>query len=82
MVKQSGRSAFPTIFLTFSVLLLVFAVGFVVGRLVVAQAYLRAAPKFEKRADAADESTENRAPDPYAVPGGNACAGAARRAAG
>ena len=49
MQKQLGRSAFPGIFLAFSVLLLVLAVGFVVGRLVVAHAYIKAAPRFEKR---------------------------------
>jgi cell division protein FtsN len=48
MKKQRGYSAFPTTFLTFSLLLLVLAAGFAVGRLVVGRAYIKSAGQFEK----------------------------------
>jgi cell division protein FtsN len=48
MKKQRGYSAFPTVFLTFSLLLLVLAAGFAVGRLVVGRAYIKSAGQFEK----------------------------------
>jgi len=48
MKRQSGYGGFPTILLTFSLLLLVLAVGFVVGRVVVTRLYVDMAPKFER----------------------------------
>jgi len=47
MKTQSGHSSLPALLLTFSLLLLVLAIGFVFGRVVVARAYLDSAPKFE-----------------------------------
>src|SRR4030042_709110 len=55
MKRQSGSGGFPAILLTFSLLLLVLAVGFVVGRVVVARAYLDKAPKFDVQAASAPE---------------------------
>jgi len=49
MRRQLGYGGFPAILLTFSLLLLVLAIGFVVGRVVVARAYLKMAPKFDRR---------------------------------
>jgi cell division protein FtsN len=63
MKRQSGYGGFPSIFLTFSLLLLVLAVGFVVGRLVVARLYLSQAPKFSKR-EAAESDTAVSVPEP------------------
>jgi len=48
MSSQRGYSVFPTTFLTFSLLLLVLAAGFAVGRLVVGRAYLKTAGQFDK----------------------------------
>jgi len=48
MKTQRGYSVFPTTFLTFSVLLLVLAAGFAVGRLVVGRAYLKTTGQFDK----------------------------------
>jgi len=62
MKRQSGYSSFPAILLTFSVLLLVLAVGFVVGRVVVARAYLDRAPKFETQVSAVPEPEESQEP--------------------
>lgn len=62
MKRQSGYGGFPTILLTFSLLLLVLAVGFVVGRVVVTRLYVDMAPKFE-RTDALKPS----APQPVAA---------------
>jgi hypothetical protein len=61
--RQSGYGGFPSIFLTFSLLLLVLAVGFVVGRVVVARFYLSQAPKFAKR-ETADLDSVAVAPEP------------------
>jgi len=60
--RQSEYGGFPSIFLTFSLLLLVLAVGFVVGRVVVARFYLSQAPKFATRA-AADLDPVAAAPE-------------------
>ena len=48
MKTQRGYGVFPTTFLTFSLLLLVLAAGFAVGRLVVGRAYLKTAGQFDK----------------------------------
>jgi len=48
MSRQRGYSVFPATFLTFSLLLLVLAAGFAVGRLVIGRAYLKSAGQFEK----------------------------------
>lgn len=62
MKRHQGYAHFPTAFLTFSALLLVLAVGFVVGRVVVAGAYRDAAPEFEKLPAA--EAPEQVEPEP------------------
>jgi len=49
MQRQRGHARIAGIFLTFSLLLVVLAVGFVVGRLMVARSYAQAAPKIERR---------------------------------
>lgn len=70
MKRQSGYAGFPAILLTFSVLLLVLAVGFVVGRVVVARAYLDRAPKFDVDAAQAPEvSSAEPGRERSAVPG-------------
>ena len=69
MKKQSGYSSFPAILLTFSLLLLVLAVGFVVGRVVVARAYLDRAPKFEAQVSTVPEPGETP-PEPRELPAG------------
>ncbi|MFB3880390.1 MAG: SPOR domain-containing protein [Armatimonadota bacterium] len=61
MKAQTAHRGFPTALLTFSVMLLVLAIGFVVGRLVVARAYLGAAPKIEAQGGGGSELDENRA---------------------
>ncbi len=48
MDSRRGYSSFPTTFLIFSLLLLVLAGGFAVGRLVVGRAYVKSAGQFEK----------------------------------
>jgi len=65
MKKHSGYAHFPTAFLTFSVLLLVLAAGFVIGRVVVAGAYRDAAPEFEKLPTA--EAPAEVEPEPQAT---------------
>jgi len=62
MKRHQGYAHFPTAFLTFSALLLVLAIGFVVGRVVVAGAYRDAAPEFEKLP--APEAPEQVEPEP------------------
>ncbi len=52
---ESGYGGFPAVLLTFSLLLLVLAIGFVVGRVVVARAYLDKAPRFDVRAPGASD---------------------------
>lgn len=65
MIRQSGYVGFPAILLTFSLLLLVLAAGFVVGRVVVARAYLQMAPKFESaEAPPAEVGAQEAAPEP------------------
>ena len=58
MKRQSGYAGFPAILLTFSLLLLVLAIGFVVGRVVVARAYLDKAPRFDVAAQAPEVSSD------------------------
>ena len=62
MNRQRGYGVFPTTFLTFSLLLLVLAAGFAVGRLVIGRAYLKSAGQFEKlpisRVQSGGEATE------------------------
>jgi len=48
MYSKRGSASFPSVFLTFSLLLLVLAAGFAVGRLVIGRAYLKSAGQFEK----------------------------------
>ena len=48
METQRGQTSFASVFLMASVLLFVLAIGFVVGRVVIARAYLRTAPRFEE----------------------------------
>jgi len=62
MKRQSGYGGFPTILLTFSLLLLVLAIGFVVGRVVVARLYVNMAPKFEQQS-----GPEPSVPEPVEV---------------
>ena len=48
--RRMPRGSFPAAFLTFSLLVLVFAVGFVIGRVVIARAYIKAGPDLEQQA--------------------------------
>lgn len=48
MHSRRGYSSFPTTFFIFSMLLLVLAGGFAVGRLVIGRAYVKSAGQFEK----------------------------------
>ena len=69
MKRQSGNAGFPAILLTFSLLLLVLAIGFVVGRVVVARAYLDKAPRFDVEAAQAPEVSSDPGRERSAVPG-------------
>ncbi len=69
MIRRSEYGGFPAVLMTFSLLLLVLAVGFVVGRLVVARAYLDRAPKLDPQAAQAPEVWDEVAKDRAAVPG-------------
>ena len=69
MEKHSGYARFPTAFLTFSVLLLVLAAGFVIGRVVVAGAYREAAPEFEKLPPAEAPGPAELEPQATLMPG-------------
>ncbi|MBN1459479.1 MAG: SPOR domain-containing protein [Armatimonadetes bacterium] len=70
MKTQSGHSSLPALLLTFSLLLLVLAIGFVFGRVVVARAYLDSAPKFETdQADLAEVPDVGSGPAESPVPG-------------
>ena len=69
MKRQSGYAGFPAILLTFSLLLLVLAIGFVVGRVVVARAYLDKAPRFDVEAAQAPEVSSDPGRERSAVPG-------------
>jgi len=62
------RGSFPGAFLTFSLLLLVFAVGFVIGRVVIARAYVKAGPELGKRTTVKGEGREGGTP-PLLAPG-------------
>ena len=69
MKVQTARSGLPTVLLTFSAMLLVLAIGFVVGRLVVARAYMGAAPRIEAQGAGGSELDEGRsAPGHIYVP--------------
>jgi cell division protein FtsN len=69
MKAQTAQRGFPTALLTFSVMLLVLAIGFVVGRVVVAPAYLGAAPKIEAQGVGGSELDARRsAPGHVYVP--------------
>lgn len=66
MKKPRGHSSFPAAFLTFSLLLLVLAIGFAVGRLVVGQLYLKGSRGLKW---AAAEAGERPLVEPAAPPG-------------
>ena len=70
MKRQSGYSGFPTVLLTFSLLLVVLAAGFVLGRVVVARAYLNMVPKFDTQAPgvSGEETGEGRPGRVYLPP--------------
>jgi cell division protein FtsN len=55
MSRQSVHNGFPTALLTFSAMLLVLALGFVVGRVFVARQYMNSAPKFDSASDTGSE---------------------------
>jgi cell division protein FtsN len=69
MRRRSEYGGFPAALLTFSLLLLVLAVGFVVGRVVVARAYLDRAPRFDPQAAQAPEVWADVEEDRSSVPG-------------
>ncbi len=69
MKRQAGYGGFPAVLLTFSLLLLVLAVGFAVGRLVVARAYLDRAPKFDLQAAQAPDVSDEGPGERSALPG-------------
>lgn len=69
MKKQSGYGGFPATLLTLSLLLLVLAVGFVVGRLVVARAYVTRAPKFDLQAARGPDVSEDTQGEQPSAPG-------------
>ncbi|MCJ7750860.1 MAG: SPOR domain-containing protein [Armatimonadetes bacterium] len=69
MKRQSGYGGFPAILLTFSLLLLVLAIGFVVGRVVVARAYLDKAPRLDVEAAQAPDVSSDPGRERSAVPG-------------
>jgi len=62
MKGQRGQS-FPAAFLTFSLLLLVMAAGFAVGRLVVGRAYSKGTAQFENWPALRPEANESRVPE-------------------
>jgi len=69
MKADTVQRGFPTALLTFSVLLVVLAIGFVVGRVVVAPAYLGAAPRIEAQGVVGSELDPSRsAPGHVYVP--------------
>ncbi len=47
--QRMPRGSLPAAFLTFSLLVLVFAVGFVIGRAVIARAYVKAGPELDRQ---------------------------------
>ncbi len=64
--RRVPRGSFPAAFLTFSLLLLVFAVGFVIGRVVIARAYVKAGPDLERRTSAEGQGRQGATPAPLA----------------
>lgn len=69
MSRPSAASGFPTALLTFSAMLLVLAIGFVIGRVVVARSYMSAAPKFDSSTNTGSELDDSRdAPGHVYVP--------------
>jgi cell division protein FtsN len=69
-MRKSGYSGFPSILLTFSLLLVVLGAGFVFGLVVVARAYPSIGPKIEPQAGAEGEEalTPERAGRVYLPP--------------
>ncbi len=62
MKTQTAQSAFPTALLTFSVMLLVLAIGFVLGRVVVARRYLGSVPRVSAQGLGSSELDEGQGP--------------------
>jgi cell division septation protein DedD len=69
MGKHRGHGNFPALFFTFSLVILVLALGFVVGRVVVGQAYLDTAPSFENKAVQRSPAVEQAGPEVEPTPG-------------
>lgn len=67
--RRRERGGLSSAFLTLSVLLLVMALGFVFGRVVIARAYIKAAPVLSKEADATQPETAPAANSPEVVYG-------------
>ena len=69
METQRGQTSVASILLTASVLLFVLAIGFVVGRVVIARAYLRTAPRFEELSTSESEETAEGGAERQLSPG-------------
>lgn len=69
METQRGQTSVASILLTASVLLFVLAIGFVVGRVVIARAYLRTAPRFEELSTSESEGTAEGGAERQLSPG-------------
>ena len=69
METQRGQTNIASILLTASVLLFVLAIGFGVGRGVIARAYLRTAPRFEELSTSESEDTAEREVEQQLSPG-------------
>jgi cell division protein FtsN len=69
MLKQRGYGNFPGVFLTFSLVLLVLAMGFVLGRVVIGRLYIKTAPSFEPKVAQRPEGTEDARPEDARRPG-------------
>lgn len=69
METQRGQTSVASILLTASVLLFVLAIGFVVGRVVIARAYLRTAPRFEELSTSESEGTAQGGAERQLSPG-------------
>ncbi len=69
MKRQRGQLNIVRGFLTFSLLLLVLAIGFVVGRLMVARTYAEAAPELERLPVAEPEVAARAVEDRVVLPG-------------
>ncbi len=67
--QRMPRGSLPAAFLTFSLLVLVFAVGFVVGRAVIARAYVKAGPEIDRqKLPQAEGQEEAKSPPAPLVP--------------